>query len=227
MRGERIRALLRLYLVMGSINCKIDPLKVLDEAIRGGITLFQFREKGEGALVGSEKAALARELNKQCRRQSIPFIVNDDVELALELNADGIHVGQEDASVPDFAKRFAHKIIGVSAHNVAEAKLACEHGASYIGVGPIYATSSKADAHEVQGPAIIAELRRQGIQLPLVGIGGIGLGNAHAVREAGADGIAVISAITAAASPQEAAWQLLLETAAVQKANPNFDQRRK
>jgi len=93
---KQLQEQLRVYFIMGSNNCKKNPFDVLTEAIEGGITFFQFREKGQGALSGEEKVAFAKELQAICRKYSIPFLVNDDVDLALALDADGVHIGQED-----------------------------------------------------------------------------------------------------------------------------------
>lgn len=113
---------LSLYFVMGSIDCTKDPLAVLDEAIKGGITMFQFREKGKGALTGIEKYRLAEKLLERCRMYNIPFIVNDDVDLALALQADGVHVGQEDEVAERVRDRIGDKYLGVSVHNLNEVK---------------------------------------------------------------------------------------------------------
>lgn len=206
---ESIRAKLGVYFIMGSVNCSRPPAEVLTEAIEGGVTIFQFREKGPGALTGEARTALARELQAICRSRGVPFIVNDDVELAAELDADGVHVGQEDEPAGVIRGRLgARKIIGVSAHTPEEVRQAALDGADYLGIGPVYPTSSKDDARPVQGTALISSLRGQGIDIPLVGIGGITAENAAPVHEAGADGVSVISAIAAAPSPREAAAAL-------------------
>ncbi|MGE5702377.1 MAG: thiamine phosphate synthase [Clostridia bacterium] len=203
---------LPLYLVMGSNNCgNMRPEEVLREAIIGGITLFQFREKGTGALMGSAKKQLATQLLTICRKHGIPFIVNDDIELMLELDADGIHIGQEDASASSVRQRIGSKILGVSAHNLEEARMAVANGADYLGVGPMYMTYTKRDIREVQGPSVIREMRESGMTCPIVGIGGISVENAADVIRAGADGVAVISAISQAASPREATQALRQE----------------
>lgn len=202
---------LALYLVMGSINCRKSPEDVLREAIVGGITLFQFREKGTGALQGTEKKELAGRLFSICREHGIPFIVNDDVELMLALDADGLHIGQEDGSIKVMRNRIGDKILGVSAHNLAEARAALAGGSDYLGVGPMYETQTKEDIREVRGPAVIREMRDSGITCPIVGIGGIASGKAAPVIAAGADGVAVISAISQAISPAEAAQKLAQE----------------
>lgn len=193
---------------MGSNNCQKDPFAVLTEAIEGGITLFQFREKGQGALSGKEKYDFAKELQAICRKHRIPFIVNDDVELALELDADGVHIGQEDERADLVRKKIGDKILGVSAHNLEEARRAIKQGADYLGVGPIFPTSTKEDAKEAQGVAVLRTLREHGLSIPIVGIGGITPHNTKEVIVAGADGVSVISAISLAASPRENARML-------------------
>jgi thiamine-phosphate pyrophosphorylase len=209
--ADEIRARLKLYFIMGSVNCLKDPVEVLEESIKGGITIFQYREKGLGSLTGQAKYDFGKKLQRLCRDKGVPFIVNDDLELALSLDADGMHIGQEDDQVLWIRSKIGHKILGVSAHNVEEAKLAMEQGADYLGVGPMYATQTKLDAKEVQGPTVIRQMRDSGILAPIVGIGGIALGNAAPVIHAGADGVAVISAISHAESVDKVTRQLIKE----------------
>jgi thiamine-phosphate pyrophosphorylase len=194
----KLRSLLHVYFVMGSPNCAGDPVNVLNEAIQGGITLFQFREKGRGALQGEGKYALAKELQKLCRRHEVPFIVDDDVELAVRLGADGIHIGQDDEPADIVRALMGGKIIGVSVHSHEEALAAVRDGADYLGLGPIFPTQTKEDARLAQGLTLIKELRSKRIVVPLVGIGGITADNAELVIGAGADGVAVISDISQA-----------------------------
>lgn len=202
---EQMIKLLPLYFIAGSINCPKAPREVLEEAIAGGITLFQFREKGTGAMSGPEKIALANELQQICRAHHIPFLVNDDVDLALELDADGVHIGQDDESVESVRLRIGNKILGVSAHTMEEAELAISQGADYLGIGPVYPTTTKEDAHEAAGFTLIQELRKAGNPIPIVGIGGINQENSAAVIGAGANGVSVISAISNAENARLAA----------------------
>ncbi|MDA8226833.1 MAG: thiamine phosphate synthase [Desulfitobacterium hafniense] len=197
---DKMRDLLKVYFIMGSLDCKKDPLEVLREAIRGGITLFQFREKGTGALMDEEKYRFAKEIQEMCEQASIPFIVNDDIELAVSLNADGVHIGQEDEAVEIVRKKIGDKILGVSVYSLEEAVKAIEEGADYLGLGPVFYTSTKKDAKEVQGTSLIKSLRENGIQIPIVGIGGITSENAGSVIKAGVDGVSVITAISLADS---------------------------
>ncbi|MEK4516514.1 thiamine phosphate synthase [Paenibacillus sp. FSL H8-0122] len=202
--NEDMRRLLKLYFIMGSVNCRQSPEDTLAAAAAGGITLFQFREKGSAALKGAALLRLGQQLRQICRAYSIPFIVNDDLELAVALDADGIHVGQDDLPARLIREQLGeHKIIGVSAHNLTEARQAIADGADYLGVGPVYPTTSKDDAQAVRGTTVIEELRRSGLSIPVVGIGGISLENAPPVIRAGADGLSIISAIAGAEDIRE------------------------
>ena len=203
-----MRHLLKVYFIMGSPNCLKNPAGVLQEAIEGGITLFQFREKGDGAKTGADKYELAKELQRICNEQHIPFIVNDDIELAIELDADGVHIGLEDEPVKVVRERIGNKILGVSVHSIEEAEAALSDGADYFGIGPVYQTTTKKDAKPSRGTSLIETLRKKGYTVPIVGIGGITVGNANAVIDAGADGVSVISAISHASSPFDAAKSL-------------------
>lgn len=203
-----MRDLLHLYFVMGSVNCRLEPGTVLAEAIAGGVTMFQFREKGLGALVGEDQRILGARLRDICRAHGIPFIVNDDVKLALELDADGVHIGQEDGDARLVRSKIGDRILGISTHDVGEVRRAIADGADYVGVGPMFPTSTKQDAREVCGPAMIERIRAEYPQFPLVGIGGIKVDNIADVRRAGADGAAVISAISDAPDPRVAAERL-------------------
>ena len=202
---EAMKDLLSVYFIMGSNNTAGDPLTVIEKALKGGATLFQFREKGEGALKAGDQTAFARQVQALCKQFNVPFIINDDVELALELDADGVHIGQDDDKAADVRARIGDKILGVSAHTLEEVLKAEKDGADYIGAGPVYPTETKRDTKAVQGVSLIQEIRRQGIGIPVVGIDGITVENCVPVIEAGADGISVISAISKAADPKQAA----------------------
>ncbi|MGY4691243.1 thiamine phosphate synthase [Salibacterium sp. K-3] len=198
-----------LYFIMGSNNTNRDPEEALREAVEGGITCFQFREKGTGARTGGERKKLAQRLQLICREAGIPFIVNDDVELALELEADGIHAGQEDTPLRDIKRQCPSSMtVGVSAKTTEEAAKAVQEGADYLGVGPMFGTTTKEDAEAPIGPEAVRQLRESGITVPVVGIGGIDSGNAKAVTASGADGVSVISAISRAEDIRQAAQSL-------------------
>lgn len=188
---------LQVYFICGTqdIPQHTTIQKVLTEALEAGITLFQFREKGDGALLGTEKKALAMELKQLCYRYHVPFIVNDDIELAKTIDADGIHVGQDDETIESFIQDFNHKIIGLSISDTDEYNNSDLQHVDYIGVGPMYATSSKDDAHTPVGPDMIRQLKSFNPALPIVAIGGIAPQNVKPIAAAGADGVSVISAI--------------------------------
>lgn len=195
---------LRKYFIMGSQDCDQDPVQILESAAKSGVTAFQFREKGEGSLTGDAKLALGKRLREVCRQHNIPFIVNDDVDLASLLHADGIHVGQDDSSVEKIRKHFPDKIIGLSLSNADEVAKSPISFVDYVGAGPVFATNSKADAKSTVGVEWMTTLRKQFPDLPIVGIGGITTDNANSVIKAGADGVSVISAITKAKNIKEA-----------------------
>ncbi|MBQ0139015.1 MAG: thiamine phosphate synthase [Kurthia sp.] len=188
------RNVLDIYFIMGSQNSK-EPIETLEKALQAGITCFQLREKGEGRLTGIAYENFAKACQKMCRAYRVPFIVNDDVELALKIEADGIHVGQDDTAITEIRALAKDKIVGVSVHNEQELTFAIQQGADYVGIGPIYSTKSKLDAKPPAGLNFLSMARRQYSDFPIVGIGGIDESNARHVRSRGADGIAVISVI--------------------------------
>lgn len=194
--GGTLKKLLRKYFIMGSQNCERDPEVILQKAISAGITIFQFREKGIGSLSGEEKISLGKRLREICRENRIPFIINDDVELVEILDVDGIHVGQDDTNVEVLREKFPDLCIGLSVSNVEELRNSPIDLVDYVGAGPVFATSSKEDAKQPVGVEWIRYVRKKHPELPIVGIGGINESNAKQVIEAGADGVAVISAIT-------------------------------
>ncbi len=182
-------------------------------ALEGGANAVQLRDK---EAKDSELLPVARKLKKLCEKHGATFIINDRVALAKKCGAHGVHVGQEDlkgksvASVR--AKLFPHAIVGATVHNVQEALLAFEEGADYVGASPIFATKSKADAGKPIGISglkkIVRALRERNARIPVIAIGGIDAKNAGEVMKAGADGIAVVSAITRAKNPVAAAKKL-------------------
>ncbi|CEI82330.1 Thiamine-phosphate synthase [Oceanobacillus oncorhynchi] len=202
------RELLRKYFIMGSQNCHRDPNAVLEEALAAGITTFQFREKGTGSLSGEKKLQLGRELRERCRAHDVPFFINDDIELAEELEVDGIHVGQDDMPVKEVRTRFSDKIIGLSISTQEELDRSPLELVDYIGVGPIFTTSTKEDSKQTVGLEWIHTIRAQFPDIPIVAIGGIQTENAHSAIEAGADGVSFITAVTEADDIKEAADKL-------------------
>lgn len=194
---------LRKYFIMGSQNCERDPISILEEAAKSGITAFQFREKGKGSLTGNEKVELGKSLREICRKYGIPFIINDDTQLIDLLDADGIHVGQDDMSVEELRRNYPDKIIGLSLSNAEELSRSPIHLVDYVGAGPLYSTKTKVDAKSAVGLTWIQYLREKYPKLPIVGIGGINTDNAKTVLDAGADGVSFISVVTKSNNIQE------------------------
>jgi thiamine-phosphate pyrophosphorylase len=202
------REQLAVYFIAGTPNCKRSIEETLQAAIDGGITMFQFREKGEGALTGEAKKQLALKLQSICKKAGVPFIVNDDIALAVEISADGVHIGQEDEPASVVREKIKGGIVGVSVHTMKEFEQAIVDGADYVGTGPIHATATKTDTRPVAGTALIQKMRKKYPQFPIVGIGGITIDNAGEVIKAGGDGVSVITTISHANEPKQAAIQL-------------------
>ncbi|GAA7314337.1 thiamine phosphate synthase [Helicobacter pylori] len=200
------------YHIKGGKNDRINALlDALELALQSKITAFQFRQKGDLALQDPiEIKQLALKCQKLCQKYSTPFIVNDEVPLALELKADGVHVGQEDMAIEEvitLCKK--HQFIGLSV-NTLEQALKARHldGVAYLGVGPIFPTQSKKDK-QVVGVELLKKIRDNGVKKPLIAIGGINTDNASKLRECGISGIAVISAIAQAKDKALAVGKLL------------------
>ncbi len=191
------KELLKLYFICGTTTCLgKDLYTVVEDALKGGITLFQFREKGKGALEGKEKLELAIKLQNICKKYNVPFIVNDDIELALEIDADGVHVGQDDLDVDEIRKLMPNKIIGLSIGNEEELKQSKVEYVDYVGVGPVYVTQSKDDAGGAIGYEGLELMRKLLPQMPLVAIGGIQTQHIKDVMKTNVDGVSIISAIS-------------------------------
>lgn len=165
----------------------------VEAALKGGATFIQLREKNLDEAHFLEEA---KEIKKLCREYGVPFVINDNVELTLEVDADGVHVGQSDMEAGDVrAKLGPDKIIGVSAQTVEQALLAEAHGADYLGVGAVFPTGSKEDAVEVEHETVKAIC--EAVKIPVIAIGGISKNNVLELSGNGLCGIAVISAIFA------------------------------
>ena len=191
------KELLKLYFICGTTTCLgKDLYTVVEDALKGGITLFQFREKGEGALEGREKVELAIKLQELCKKYNVPFIINDDIELALEIDADGVHVGLDDLGVDEIRKLMPNKIIGLSIGNEEELKQSKVEYVDYVGVGPVYVTQSKDDAGGAIGYEGLELMRRFLPQMPLVAIGGIQTQHIKDIMKTNVDGVSIISAIS-------------------------------
>lgn len=177
---------------------------VVRESLDGGVTMIQLREKSldEGKFLEE-----AKELQALCRERHVPFIVNDNVDIAKAMDADGVHVGQDDMAALDArAKLGTDKLIGVSAHTVEEALLAEKQGADYLGVGAVFPTSSKSDVGEMSYETLKAICKA--VSIPVVAIGGVSGENVGKLAGSGICGVAVISAIYAAKDVKAAAADL-------------------
>ena len=175
------------------------------ETIAGGATMIQIREKSLGYEAFRDEA---REIQAVCRENNIPFIVNDNVRLAREISADGIHVGQDDMSAVNVREIVGPgMILGVSVRTADEAIEAEKNGADYLGAGAVFHTGSKSDAVDISHTALreICE----SVKIPVVAIGGINAGNIHLLAGSGIEGVAVISAIFAQNDIQSASRELL------------------
>jgi len=195
-----------LYLVTDAgLSRGRSHLQIVEAAVRGGVTIVQYREKDSPTRRMIEEAAALLAL---CRAAGVPFIVNDRVDVALAVNADGVHVGQDDMPA-SLARRLIgrKKILGVSAGSVAEARKAVDDGADYIGASPVFSTPTKPDAPT---PLEVDGLRAMSgaVAVPVIAIGGINRGNAGDMMRAGAVGIAVVSAIVGAEDVEAAARSL-------------------
>lgn len=206
LRKGKLERLQGLYVVLDTEALKgRDPVKIARQAINGGASTIQLRDK-----VSARKAILpvARQLANLCRENNILFIVNDNLDVALDCDADGLHVGQQDLPVNTARKLMpADKLIGASVETVAQAVAAKSEGADHLGVGGIFPTGSRADT-PVVGLKRLREIRRS-VSIPLVGIGGIDKDNAGKVIAAGASAVAVISAVLEAKSPERAAREIV------------------
>lgn len=180
-----------------------DLEESIELAIQGGVTLVQLREKSVSTLKFLQLAIRVKEITS---RYHIPLIINDRLDIALAVDADGLHVGQDDLPMLKARELFPNKIIGVSASTLAEALLAQQQGADYLGVGAVFSTTTKTDAPEVSLEQL--ELIKKSVTIPVVAIGGINRTNLQQVRATGIDGVSVVSAILAQENILKAAKQL-------------------
>jgi thiamine-phosphate diphosphorylase len=204
---EHINSLLYnlgLYIVTVDLPGR-SHIEVAEAAIAGGATVVQYRDKTSTSRAMYEYALRLRELTT---KRNVMFIVNDRVDIALAVKANGVHLGQDDMAIGVAREIMGNEyIIGISATCFEEAIEAADKGADYVGVGPIFLTGSKDDASE---PIGLDELKRvrKALSIPIVAIGGISIDNSESVVKAGADGIAVISAIASAPDMIKAARDL-------------------
>ena len=196
-----------LYLITDRrIAGRRNIVDIVRDAIRGGVTVVQLREK---TATTHEMVELARKIHHVTKSADVPLIINDRVDVALAIEAEGVHVGPPDDMPASLARKLLgpERIVGVSAESPEIALQAVRDGADYVGVGDIYGTISKADAGKpigLTGLKAVVDI----CPVPVVGIGGISPGNAAAVVEAGARGVALISAIVGAVDPAAASREL-------------------
>lgn len=197
---------LDLYLVTDPDPAGGRPLlQVVAAALAGGATAVQLRDKKAAP---RDLLELGREMRRIAHQHGAPLLVNDRADLAMALEADGVHVGPEDLPPLETRRLMPPpRILGVSATTVKEALAAQEAGADYLGVGPVYPTSTKPGAGEPIGSSGLAAIAAA-VRIPVVGIGGIDAGSAAEVIEAGAAGVAVVSAIMGADDPERAAREI-------------------
>jgi len=197
------------YLVtQESLSTEGSTRDIVEAAVAGGVDVVQLREKDRSA---RERYHLGRKLRAVTREVGVPLIVNDRVDLAAAVDADGVHLGDADLPVAVAREQLGpDALIGRSVSFVEDARAAAEKGADYLGVGAVYATGSKDDIDDEEegvGPERVAAIA-DAVDVPVVGIGGITADNAAPVVEAGADGVAVITAITRADDPAAATRDL-------------------
>jgi thiamine-phosphate pyrophosphorylase len=186
-------------------NC-FSHIELAELAIAGGADTIQFRQKTGETI---QMIRIAEQIQALCKRAGVSFIINDRVDVAIASHADGVHLGQGDFPIPLARKLLGEgAIIGGSAGNEEEARKCFLEGADYIGFGPVYPTSSKEDAAPVSGLDLLRQVVEK-IPLPIIAIGGINKDNTLLVRETGAYGIAVISAVCCEKDPEEATRCLL------------------
>ncbi|MCL6627246.1 MAG: thiamine phosphate synthase [Alicyclobacillus shizuokensis] len=195
---------LRVYVVTDERPDERSLIETVRSALAGGATAIQLRRKQE---LGRRFVELGRALRALAHETGALFFINDRVDVAMVVDADGVHVGQDDIPCRDVRRLLGpEKVIGVSAETVDEARQAEADGADYLGVGAVFPTQSKPDA----GYTGLAGLRQiaEAVRIPVVAIGGIQIQNAPRVLEHGADGLAVVSAVMSAPQPDQAAAQL-------------------
>jgi len=187
------------------LQSRFTHVELAQMAIKGGADTIQFRQK-TGAT--REMIEICREMKRICGEAEVTFIVNDRVDVAIASGADGVHLGQDDFPIPLARKLLGeNRIIGGSAVTLEEAQECFSEGADYIGLGPVYPTTSKEDAGPVTGIALLEEVVKA-VSVPIIAIGGVTVENTPEVIRAGAQGIAVISAVCCQENPEQAARKL-------------------
>lgn len=189
---------LSVYFIAGSQNVGGDVdrlIQIVEKACQNGITMFQYREKDYSTLSDNEKLKVAIKLKEITAQYNVPYIIDDDIDLMKKINADGIHVGQDDTKIERVIAECPNKIIGLSTHSLEEVRAANNvESIDYIGIGPIFATQSKLKVKPAIGIDELNRLYQESIH-PAVAIGGIKEDNAKAVLTTNVDGVSVISDI--------------------------------
>lgn len=179
------------YFITDAKLSRAGNISDVKSAVAVGVSIVQYRNKDAGTKGLYEEAL---KLKKICKNKAL-FLINDRIDIALAIDADGVHIGGEDMPYVIARKMLGRKkIIGVTVHNIEEAKEARRLGADYIGVSPIFATTTKLDAGKPAGVSLIRKIKKT-VKVPIIAIGGITLDNAKEVVEAGADGLCAISAV--------------------------------
>lgn len=196
---------LSLYLVTDSSDNEEKFLKTIEEAILGGATVVQLREKTADTLDFYKLALKVKDITS---KHDVPLIINDRLDIALAVDADGVHVGQSDMPC-DVARRLIgkNKILGVSANTIMEARKAQNDGADYIGTGAVFPTATKDDAESVSKGELVEIVKS--VDIPVVAIGGISIDNAHELKGTGIAGLSVVSAIMSSDNPKKSSQELL------------------
>ena len=196
---------LSLYLVTDKSDDVEKFLKTIEEAIKGGVTVVQIREKTAETLDFYNLALKVKEITT---KYDVPLIINDRVDVALAVDADGVHVGQSDMPCDVTRKLIGtDKILGVSAATIDEARKAQDDGADYIGTGAVFPTATKDDAPKVTKQKLKEIV--ESIEIPVVAIGGISKDNAHELLDTGIAGLSVVSAIMSSDNPKKSSEELL------------------
>lgn len=194
-----------LYVIIDPAHCRgRDPLWVADEALAGGCAALQLREK---SMTDRALLTLARALSARCRAARVPFWLNDRIDLALLADADGVHLGQDDVDLADARTLLGGRKVGISTHDLEQARAAALAGADVIGFGPVFPTRSKENPSPCVGLAGLRDACRA-VTCPVVAIGGIEHGHARELAAAGAGFAAVISAVCGADDPRRSVHAL-------------------
>lgn len=203
-----------LYAILDPEQTRSRPAQgVLAALLEAGVSILQLRVK---SLPPVDFLELAKRARTVTRAHHCQLIINDRIDIALACDADGVHLGQDDLPLSAGRKLMGQKIVGISTHDIDQARAAERHGADYIGFGPIFGTRTKATAYEARGPEMLKQIR-SAVTLPIVAIGGVTEANVQAVWQAGADSVAIISDVLHDADPGAKALRILNQYPTVQR----------